>query len=75
MCFKVGRLHTDFESIHPDIQGCKVASPAGIQKFGVFAWVGVGCILILEASIQISKVARLCHLPADNNLGYVLGWG
>jgi hypothetical protein len=33
MCLDGGRLHTDFGSIHPDIQGCKVASPAGRQKF------------------------------------------
>ena len=34
---------------------------------------GVGCILILEASIQISNVARLHHLPADKIWGVCLG--
>ena len=54
------------------LQGCITCWQT---KFGVCAWMRVGCILILEASIQISKVARLHHLPADKNFGYVLDWG
>ena len=36
-CSEVGRLHTDFQSIHPEIEGCKVASGAGRRKFWVCA--------------------------------------
>ncbi len=39
-CFEVGRLHTDFQSIHPEIEGCKVASGAGRQKFSDPSYLG-----------------------------------